>query len=93
MTTLLAENPVLGGVAFTLVALAVLAAVALAFREWAAFARLARLDSFRHQAAEALAKADLALARRVVANLTRLYAARPDTAWGHARALPNARTR
>ena len=85
VTTLLAENPVLGGVAFTLVALAVLAAVALAFREWAAFARLARLDSFRHQAAEALAKADLALARRVVANLTRLYAARPDTAWGRAR--------
>ena len=85
VTTLLAENPVLGGVAFTLVALAVLAAVALAFREWAAFARLARLDGFRTHAAEALAAGDMAAARRVTGNLARLYASRPDTAWGRAR--------
>ncbi|MFZ1468664.1 MAG: TIGR01620 family protein [Paracoccaceae bacterium] len=85
VTSLLLANPVLGWLAFVLVSLAVLAALALAFREWAAFARLARLDSFRQQSGQALATADVALARRVVANLTRLYAARPDTAWGRAR--------
>ncbi len=51
----------------------------------AAFARLARLDGFRAHAAEAVARGDLRLARRVVGNLTRLYAARPETAWGRAR--------
>ncbi|MFZ1467751.1 MAG: TIGR01620 family protein, partial [Paracoccaceae bacterium] len=64
VATLLATNPVLGTVAAVLVALAVLAALALGFREWAAFARLARLDGFRLAAAEAVAKADVALARR-----------------------------
>ena len=85
VTALLAQNPVLGWIAFGLVALAVLAAMALALREWAAFARLARLDGFRTHAAQAVATADVAQARRVVGNLTRLYAARPDTAWGRAR--------
>lgn len=85
VTTLLAENPILGWTAFVLVGLAVLAALALAFREWAAFARLARLDGFRTHAAEAVAGADLALARRVTGNLTQFYANRPDTAWGRAR--------
>lgn len=82
---LLVQNPVLGWVAFALVALSVIAALALAFREWAAFARLARLDGFRLHAAQAVATADVVQARRVVANLTRLYAARADTAWGRAR--------
>jgi len=85
VTSLLAQNPILGWIATTLVILATLAALGLAFREWAAFARLARLDSFRQQPAAALATADTAQARRVLANLTRLYAARPDTAWGRAR--------
>jgi putative membrane protein len=84
-TALLASRPVLGWIAVVLIALAVLAALALAFREWAAFARLARLDGFRAHAVQAVAQGDVRLARRVVGNLTRLYAARPDTAWGHAR--------
>ncbi|MEZ5796130.1 MAG: TIGR01620 family protein [Paracoccaceae bacterium] len=85
VTGLLAQSPILGGIALTLVALAVLAALILAFREWAAYARLARMDSFRRQAAEAVAKADLQQARRVVANLSRLYAGRADTGWGRAK--------
>ena len=82
---LLASHPVLGWIAAVLVALALVAALALAFREWAALARLARLDGFRAHAAEALAAGDMAAARRVTGNLARLYAARPDTAWGRAR--------
>lgn len=82
---LLASHPVLGGIAAVLVAAAVLAALALAFREWAALARLARLDGFRAHAAEALAAGDMAAARRVTGNLARLYASRQDTAWGRAK--------
>ena len=83
--TLLATHPILGWIAFALVAVAVLATVIVAFREWAAIARLARLDGFRLHAAEALEKGDMAAARRVTGNLARLYASRPDTAWGRAR--------
>ncbi|WP_431300927.1 YcjF family protein [Tabrizicola sp. BL-A-41-H6] len=85
VTNLLARNVVLGWTAFVLVAVAVLAALILAGREWAAFARMARIDGFRDRAITARSTADLAEARRVVVALTRLYAARPDTAWGRAR--------
>lgn len=82
---LLARQPVLGWIAAVLVAAAVLSAVVVAFREWAAFARLARLDSFRIHAEAALAKSDVKAAREVTTRLSRLYASRPDTAWGRAR--------
>lgn len=85
VTNLLARNAVLGWTAFVLVAVAVLAALILAGREWAAFARMARIDGFRDQAITARSAADLPEARRIVVALTRLYAARPDTAWGRAR--------
>jgi putative membrane protein len=82
---LLARNAVLGGVALVLVAGAVVAGVVLALREWAAYLRLVRLDGLRAQASVVRAEADLKAARRVVADLTRLYAPRGDTAWGRAR--------
>jgi putative membrane protein len=82
--SLMARSPVFGWVAVGIIGLAVLAALALAFREWAAYARLLRMDGFRLRAAKAVALADLALARRVVENLVRLYATRADTAWGRA---------
>ncbi len=85
VTSLLARNAILGWVAFVLVAVAVLAALILALREWAAFARMARIDSFRERAVIARGDADLPEARRIVAALTRLYAARADTAWGRSR--------
>lgn len=85
VTGLFAQNAFLGWVAAVLVGVALVFALALAFREWAAFARLARLDSFRAHAAEAVARPDVALARRVVTNLARLYAHRPEAAWGRAR--------
>jgi len=85
VTGLLARNSVLGSIAFGLLGLAVVAAVALALREAAAFLRLGRLDSLRGQAELATASADLAGARRVVAGITRLYAGRADQRAGLAR--------
>ncbi len=85
VTGLLARNLVLGWAAFVLVAVAVLAGLVLALREWGAFLRLKRLDGLRMAAVEARATADLKAARRVVAGLTGIYAARGDTAWGRAR--------
>ena len=82
---LMARNPVLGWIAFVLVGLAVLALLGLALREWAGFARLARLDGLRERATVARMDADLKGARAVAAALVRLYAARGDTAWGRAR--------
>lgn len=85
VTGLIARNLVLGWIALILVALAVLAALLLALREWAGFLRLQRLDSLRMQAVAARSAADLAQARRVVSALDSLYAARADAAWGRAR--------
>lgn len=82
VTGLLARNSILGSIAAALVALAVFAALLLALREWAAFARMARIDQLRRNAESAT---DLKAARGVVHALDRLYAARPD--------LQQARTR
>lgn len=82
---LLAQNLILGWIAFALVAMAALAALILSLREWAAYVRLARLDAIRGRAEVAHATADLPEARRVVTALERLYSARPETAWGRAR--------
>ncbi len=85
VTGLFARNPLLGWVAGVLLALALLAAVLLAGREWSAYLRLKRLDHLRLAALTARQTADLRSARRTVAALVSLYTARPDTAWGRAR--------
>jgi len=85
VTDLLTRNAVLGTVAFALIVVAVGLALLGAAREAAAFARLGRLDALRRGAVAAMANADLAGARTTVAGLERLYAGRPDTAWGRAR--------
>jgi putative membrane protein len=85
VTGLFARNPVLGWVAFGLTVAGALVLTVLALREWAGYARLARLDGLRGRAAAAHAAADLAAARGVVAGIVRLYGARPDTAWGRQR--------
>ncbi len=82
VTGLLARNPVLGAVATGLTGLLLLLLLIVALREWAAFARLRRLDTV-HQAAEAaLSEGSLEAARDVVHRLKRLYAGREDLAWG-----------
>ncbi|MFN4154946.1 MAG: YcjF family protein [Paracoccaceae bacterium] len=85
VTGLFARNALLGWVAGVLLVLALLAAVLLAGREWSAYLRLVRLDHLRSAAITARQTADLKSARRTVASLVSLYAARPDTAWGRAR--------
>jgi putative membrane protein len=85
VTGLLASNPVLGTLAAVLFSLFVLAALLVALREWAAYARLARLDGVHKAALAATGTGDLAAARQVTTRLVALYAGRPDTEWGRAR--------
>lgn len=82
---LLARSPVLGMIAFGLVALFCLVLLVIALRELAAFARLSRLDRVHKDAADALASHDLGDARGVVDKLGKLYAGRDDMTWGRAR--------
>lgn len=82
VTGLLAANTVLGTVAMILVGAAVLAAVLLALREAAGFARLGRLDHLRAKAAGA---GTLAEARAVLRDLGRLYDGRGELRWGLAK--------
>lgn len=76
-------NTVLGWIAFGLVILAFGIAVILALREASAYLRMARLDRLRARAE--LARHNLPDARAVVADLIKLYASRPDSAWGLSR--------
>jgi putative membrane protein len=85
VTGLFARNGVIGWIALVLLGLALLAAVILAVLEWAAFARLARIDQVRTSAVEAMADGDLGAAKAVVAKVEAIYARRPDSAWGMAR--------
>jgi putative membrane protein len=85
VTTLLSRNSILGTIAFALVTIAVLVALILALREWAAFARMARLDHLRIKADAARTAHDLPAARSVTDALLRLYSPRADLAWGRAR--------
>ena len=85
VTALLARNSLLGGIALILVGVAVVVAVILAGREWAAFARMARLDHLRIKADAARVAHDLPAARAVTDALTGLYSARADLAWGRAK--------
>ena len=82
VTGLLTTNTVLGTVALVLIGAACLAAILLALREAATFARLAKLDVLRLRVTDAATLAD---ARKVTADLTALYARRPDMAWALAR--------
>ena len=82
VTGLLAANTALGFVALGLVGLAVLAALLLALREAAGFARLARLDGLRSRVAGAVT---LAEARGVLGALRGLYGGRADMGWAVAR--------
>ncbi len=83
--SLLQRVPVLGAVAGALLAVLAVAALALALREAAAFARLRRIDELRLEADAVLASGDLAQARRLVARLDGLYAGREDLARGRQR--------
>lgn len=80
VTSLFARDSLLGTVALVLAGATVLILAALALREAAGFARLARLDTLRDRIARART-APLAEARAATAAVARLYAARPDLRW------------
>lgn len=81
-TSLLARSPALGALALGLVAVLGVGALALALREVLAFSRLGRVDALRRRAALALTDQDITQARRITADLARVYQGRPDMTWG-----------
>lgn len=85
VTNLLARDSLLGWIAFVLVGAAVLVALALALREAAGFARMARIDTLRTRAVDAIATANIREARGVIGGLESLYANRPELAAAQAR--------
>ncbi|MFQ6550372.1 YcjF family protein [Aestuariibius sp. 2305UL40-4] len=85
VTGLIARNAILGAIATALLTAFLLVLAALALREAAALFRLRRIDDLHQAADAAIAAADLTAARAVTADLARLYAGRPDTAWGRDR--------
>lgn len=82
---LLATHPTLGWIAAVLTGLFVLSLVLIALREWAGYARLARLDRVHAAARAALADQNLKAARVVTDQIIGLYAGRADAAWGISR--------
>lgn len=81
VTSLVARNAMLGYLALGLLCIIALASVAFALREWAGFRRLRRIDTLRAKADSARALSDHAASARVMAELTALYATRPDMRW------------
>ncbi|MEM6482229.1 MAG: TIGR01620 family protein [Pseudomonadota bacterium] len=82
VTSLIERQMVLGYVAAGLAGLVILGCVLAALREAAAFARLARIDQIQEAARSCLNAPDLVSAKKIVAQLERLFAARDDTSWG-----------
>jgi putative membrane protein len=76
---------VLGGIATALVGLFLVVLLAIAIKEYAAFARLKRIDGIHRAADAALVAEDLGAARQVSDRLVRLYRDRPDMEWGSQR--------
>lgn len=85
VTALLSRDSLLGWIALVLVGAAIVVLLLLALREAAAFARIARIDRLRLNAATARSSGNLAAARSVVTALKSLYRSRAETAWGLAR--------
>lgn len=85
VNALLLRSPLLGMIVTSLLMLLCLVLAAMAIKEFAAFSRLRRIDQVQAAAAAALADADLAQARKVTDQITRLYAGRDDTKWGRDR--------
>jgi len=77
---LMARSPVLGWIGVGLCAAFTLATLALAIREYAAWARLGRIDEIHRDSGRALAARDLEQAQKVLGKLDVLYARRPEMA-------------
>lgn len=78
--SLMARSPVLGWIGVGLFAAFTLATLALAVREYAAWARLGRIDEIHRESGLALSSNDLKRANAAVDRLEALYARRPEMA-------------
>jgi len=85
VSALVLANPILGYGAMVLLGAFVFVTLLIALRELAAFSRLGRIDKLKADAEAAIARKDLALARKVSRALSALYGNRPDSQWGRAR--------
>lgn len=90
ITSLMVRFPAIGTAALVMLAALVLMVLAQLVREILAFRRLSRIDTFRRDAASALASADHKAACDVSERLEGFYAGRRDVAWG-ARSLAESR--
>ncbi|MEM9395516.1 MAG: TIGR01620 family protein [Pseudomonadota bacterium] len=77
-TALLVANPILGTIAAGLLALVLFSALILAWREWRAFARIAKLDTLQKRADAALSSNSLTDAKDVGLRISGLYHDRPE---------------
>lgn len=82
ISNLLATYPLLGWVGVALFALFAFAALLMAWREYRAWHRFARIDQVNREAVTALATGDLKAAQKVANHLSGLYANRPELAAG-----------
>lgn len=82
LTDLLNSYPLLGWVGIALMVLFCLAALAMAWREYRAWARFAAIDGINRAAGAAMAAGDLRAAQQVVARMESLYRNRPELEWG-----------
>lgn len=85
VTDLIARNEILGWVATGLLGLFLLVCLAILVREWAALARLARIEHLHVEAMRVSGANDLEGARKLADRLTSLYAGREETRWGRDR--------
>lgn len=82
VTSLVAQNPILGWIAIGFVAVFSLVCLMIILKEWAALARLAKIDTLHRQAEQVIADNDLTGARAFIKTLQGLYAGREDLNWG-----------
>ena len=78
---LLNTYPLLGWIGVALFSLFTLAALGMAWREYRAWARFAKIDAIQRQAGAALAGDSMDQARQVVDQLLTLYRGRPEMEW------------
>lgn len=82
VTGLLTANPILGAIAAGLLGLVILCGLIIAWREWRAFARLAKLDALHKSAESARAADSLREAKIVAQKVAALYQDRPELSHG-----------
>ena len=85
LARLMARNEWLAWAGIGLIGLFLTVCLAILIREWAALARLEKIEQFHDRAAAVLSGADLEGARALSRDLTRLYAGREDLKWQTAR--------